>query len=63
MKPNGYKVEFFPLERRLLDRRFIESAPSFFGHERRLNERRELDDKEIAGSLNLGLNTPRALTH
>ena len=63
MKSNGYKVEFLPLERRMQERRFLESAPSYFGGERRLSERREIDDAESASQLNIDLKIPRALAH
>lgn len=63
MKPNGFNVEFLPLERRLLERRFIDAAPSFFERERRLSERRESDAKDLAGQLEVDLTTPRSLTH
>lgn len=63
MKSNGYYVEFLPLERRMLERRFIDTAPSFFDRERRLSERREIDHKDKAGQLDIDLNTPQPLTH
>jgi hypothetical protein len=63
MKPNGFNVEFLPLERRLLERRFIDAAPSFFDRERRLSERRETEDTDMADQLDADLIAPRSLTH
>jgi hypothetical protein len=61
MNTNGYNVEFLPLERRLLERRFIESGPSVFGQERRIGERRDIRHDDVSGKLSFDLNTP--LTH
>jgi hypothetical protein len=63
MKPNGFNVEFLPLERRLLERRFIDTAPSFFEHERRFSDRRETEHTDLADQLDFDPNTSRTLTH
>ncbi len=63
MKSNGYKIEFLPLERRLQERRFIDSPPFFFGRERRLNERREIEPLEASKQVDPGPIPPQSLPH
>lgn len=63
MKIRGYHVEYLPLERRLLERRFLDSALSIFENERRMGERRDLPHTENSGQLNFDLNTPHLLIH
>ena len=48
MKLHGYQVEYLPLERRLNQRRFIDTAPGFYKREQRFYERRkeEVEDFE-----------------
>jgi len=62
MKVHGYNVEFLPLERRLSERRFLETAPSLVDHERRIGERRDIQHNENSSRLSFDLNTPH-LTH
>ena len=45
MKLRGYSVEFLPSERRLQERRYLDSAAIFCARERRQNERREIAEK------------------
>lgn len=63
MKIRSYKVEFLPLERRLSERRFLDSSPSLFQHERRMGERRDIPHSENSGRLGFDLNTPHLLIH
>jgi len=63
MKVRGYNVEFLPLERRLLERRFLDSASSLFDNERRISERRDIPHNEISGRLSFDLNSPDPLIH
>ncbi len=63
MKIRGYNVEFLPLERRLLERRFLDAAASLFDNERRISERRDIPHNEISGRLNFDLNNPDPLIH
>ena len=63
MKVSGYKVEFLPLERRLLERRFIDSAPCFFDYERRFNERRIVEGDVFGADQGNEPETKPALTH
>ena len=46
MKLNSYPVEFLPLERRLMDRRLINTTPGLFACEKRIDERRRMDEKD-----------------
>lgn len=46
MKLPGYSVEFLPSERRLQERRYLDSAAIFRAPERRQSERREIDGLE-----------------
>ena len=43
MKLSGYQVEFLPLERRLLERRFIDTASSLYKSEKRFYDRRRIE--------------------
>lgn len=43
MKLPGYSVEFLPSERRLQERRYLDSAAIFRSPERRQSERREIE--------------------
>lgn len=63
MKVRGYNVEFLPLERRLLERRFLDYASSLFDSERRISERRDIPHNEISGRLSFDLNSPNPLIH
>lgn len=67
MKLYGYQVEFLPLERRLLERRFIDTAPSLYTLEKRFYERRrielDVDDDENANAQDFQQHTKTILTH
>ena len=65
MKLSGYQVEFLPLERRLLERRFIDTAPSLYESEQRFYARRriEVDEDENAHAQEFLLHVKPALTH
>lgn len=61
MELSGYSVEFLPLERRLLERRFIDAALNFFGREQRLCERRQCH--EHSSGVRFDQNILHTLTH
>ena len=63
MKPNGYKVEFILFERRLLERRFIDSLSGLFDLERRVSERREITDVALDDQASFDRKQQRTLTH
>ena len=63
MKPNGYKVEFILFERRLLERRFIDSLSGLFGRERRVSERRKIADVALDDQASFDRKQQRTLTH
>lgn len=67
MKLYGYQVEYLPLERRLLERRFIDTAPSLYTSEKRFYDRRriEVDVDEDENDLEQDFLQPvkPALTH
>lgn len=66
MKLSGYQVEFLPLERRLVERRFIDTAPSLFDSEKRLYDRRRSDvdiNEEDGHAQELKHHVKPALTH
>ena len=44
MQPPSYQVEFLPLERRLLERRYTIDAQCYWRRERRCVERRQVTE-------------------
>ena len=63
MKIRGYNVEFLPLERRLVERRFLDATASLFDNERRISQRRDIPHNEVSGRLSFDLNDPDHLIH
>lgn len=66
MKLPGYSVEFLPSERRLQERRYLDSAAIFRAPERRQSERREIDGLEPQNKSTHVLKLPKtrqALSH
>lgn len=63
MKLHGYQVEFLPLERRLLERRFIDTAPDFFEREKRVCERRGIEVDKMTDAFDFNAISKTTLTH
>ena len=67
MKLSGYQVEFLPLERRLLERRFIDTASSLYKSEKRCYDRRgievDVDEDENGHAQDSQQHAKPVLTH
>lgn len=63
MTIHGYNVEFLPLERRFVERRFLDSAAALFDNERRISQRRDIPHNEVSGRLSFDLNNPDPSIH
>ena len=63
MKLHGYQVEYLPLERRLYQRRFIDTAPGFFTLEQRIFERRKFDVEDFDSTAEYKPQAKSALSH